>query len=136
MLSDHALLLQEDALRSGSQDQNCCNFKTCQRLESLQGSGVALNVDCPMVLQKMRQLSEWKQELESDLQATKDREIAHLRRNGAHVKRHRALSKELATEKLQHGDTRQQLSGVQQDNLRLGDELKVKLLIFVPEKRT
>ena len=87
-----------------------------------------------LVLQKMRQLSEWKQELESDLQATKDRETAHLRRNGAHLKRHRAVSKELATEKQQHGDTKQQLSGVQQDNSRLGDDLKVKLFIFVPEK--
>lgn len=43
---------------------------------------------------------------------------------------HNALTQELATEKLQHGDTRQQLSGVQQVKLQLGDELKVKLLIF------
>lgn len=92
------------------------------------------NTACPMVLQKMRQLSEWKQELEADLQATKEREMAHLRRNGAHLKRHRAVSKELATEQLQHAGAKQQLSGVQQDNLRLGDELKVKLLIFVLEK--
>ena len=44
--------------------------------------------------------------------------------------RHGALGKELATEKQQHADTEQQLSGVQQDNCRLACELKARLLIF------
>lgn len=43
---------------------------------------------------------------------------------------HHALSTELAAEKMQHANTEQQLLGVQQDNLHLGDDLKARLLIY------
>ena len=83
-------------------------------------------------MQEYAQMTEWRQELESQLHTTNLREVAHLRRNYEHLRRHRALSKDLATEKQQHGNTRQELSAVKQKNLQLADELKVGLLISLP----
>lgn len=94
--------------------------------------GVMPNAAYPMVLQEFAQMTKWRQLLESLLHETNVREIAHIRRNCEHVRRHHALSKELAIEKRQHGSTMQQLSGVKQNNLQLADELKVRLLILLP----
>ena len=88
------------------------------------------NVACRMALQELAQMSDWRQQLESELHDINLRETAHIRRNFAHMKRHHALSKELATENQQHGDTKQQLSAAKQDNLQLADELKVGLLVL------
>ena len=90
------------------------------------------NVACPLVPQEFAQVGEWRDHLESELQATNLREDEHIRRNYMHLRRHSALSKELAIEKQQHGDTIQQLSGLKQDNLQLVNELKVGLLILLP----
>ena len=78
-----------------------------------------------MVLQEFAQISQERQELQFLMHALQDH--------------NNAVSKELATEKLQHGDTRQQL---QKDNLHVVDELKVRLLVYdlvaytVPHKTT
>ena len=88
------------------------------------------NVACQMALQELAQMSDWRQQLESELHDINLRETAHIRRNFAYLRRHRALSKELATENQQHGDTKQQLSAAKQDNLQLADELKVGLLVL------
>ena len=85
-----------------------------------------------MVLQALAQMTEWRQELQCELHVTNLREIAHLRRNYAHLRRHRALTKELVIEKQQHGNTMQQLSAVKQKNLQLADELEVGLLTSLP----
>lgn len=107
-------------------------FTNQQNIPLDQHLGVKPNAACSMVLQGFAQMTEWRQLLESLLHETNLREIAHIRRNYEHVRRHRALSKELAIEKQQHGSIMQQLSGVKQNNLQLTDELKVGLLMLLP----
>ena len=69
-----------------------------------------------MVLQALAQMSQGRHQLQSQMHELQER--------------HSALGKELATEKQQHGDTEQQLSGVQQDNCRLACELKARRLVY------
>ena len=71
-------------------------------------------------------MTERTHELESQLHAAILREIARVRRNNEQVRRHCALSEDLAAEKQQHGNTQQELCAVRQDNLHLVNDLKVR----------
>lgn len=76
--------------------------------------GAMPNMSCPMALQEFAQMSQGRQQLQSQMHALQER--------------HGALSKELAAEKLQRAVIEQELSAVQQDKLHLGDQLKARLL--------
>lgn len=87
-----------------------------------------------MVLQEFAQVNQERQQLEAQMDAVILREIDLNKRKHALQKSHDALTTELAAEKLQHGDTKEQLSVVQQDNSQYVDELKVRLLIYVSQQ--
>ena len=86
---------------------------------------------CPMVLQDGTRSILWRKQLETQLRTSRLREMAHIRRNYEHLRSHDAVRKELAAEKQQHGDTKQQLSAVKQDKLHIVNELKVRLCCLI-----
>ena len=94
------------------------------------------NATFPVVMQEV-QTSLWRQQLNSQLRESNLRDIAHLRREHVQMRSSSrcAFSKELASEKQQHGNFEQQLSAVKQDDLHFVNELKVCYLIFLQVSR-